>query len=301
MKSTVLLLRRTAHPRTCYNTEGFLDIHDPTDFAGIRQSSFSIARTYVVGKEQLPETCDDLYTHVINKLNSEAVGKISLRTTDYLDSLQRGKEAPRRYIVIESNTNRGTRSSIFIRFLPFGDNLYVGIESYVLGTIDWFNLAIRIFITFIPIMVIFLYISITVAVNSFTSQFNQFGERQSSGLGSGFLCCLIPAILFFLLLWIDVLRAFNQHGNLALALRQNISKSPNNQSFNNDDVLMFFKSSLPLVIFSVREVFDKHKLPIKSLEDFATNVNNVVNISTGGGCLSIIGSAIGGRNNNVNS
>jgi hypothetical protein len=280
--------------------QSFLDIHDPTEFAGVLQPQFSIAYTYTVDKQHLPAICDELYTHVLEKVYAESVGKVSLRTVDYVDGRYSGREAPRRYIVVESDTNRGTRSSIFIRFLPFGENLYVAVDSYVLGTVDWLSVFMRGLITLIPILIIFAYLSVTAALSAFTGQFNQYGQRSSGGgLGTGFFCCCVPAVLFLLLLWLDVFRAFKQHGNLALALRQNFSKTPNDQSFNVDDVLMFFKSALPLVIFSVRDVLKGHGLEFQTLDDFVSQVNNVVTISSGGGILSIIGSAVGGKNNRV--
>lgn len=278
---------------------GFLDIHDPTDFAGIGQPGFSIAHTYMVDKQQLPLICDELYAHVLDKLQAEAVGKVTLRTTDYLDGRHQNREQPRKYIVVEHNTNRGTRSSIFIRFLPFGDNLYVAVDSYVLGSINWLSVLVRALITLVPVFIIFAYLSITAAMYSLTAQFNQYGQRQSSGLGAGFFCCFVPLVFFLLLLWIDVFRAFKQHGNVTLALRQNFSHAPNDQSFNVDDVLMFFKSALPLVIFSVRDVFETYDLPLHTLDDFVANVNNVVNISSGGGPLAVVRSIIGGKNSSV--
>lgn len=277
--------------------QGFFDFRDPTDFAGIRQPRFSIAHTYTADKTQLPQICNELYTHVLSRLKDESIGKVSVETTDYLDSRQQGKEGPRRYLVVESETNRGTRLSIFIRFLPFGDNLYVGVDSYVLGSLDWIGLIIRVLITLVPLFIIFFYFSV-VSLISLSGQFRQ-GETGGSGLG--LFCCIVPAISIVLLLWIDVFRAFKRHGDLYLALRQNFNNVPSDHSFNIDDILMFFKSSLPLVIFSVQDVLQKHDLPIKTLDDFVANINNVVNISSGGGILSIIGSVIGGRNNRISA
>jgi hypothetical protein len=278
--------------------QGFLDIRDPADFQGVRQPDFSFAHAYGVEKDRLPAIIDDLYTHVYEKLKAGAVGKITYRQTDYLDSRRRGQESPRRYIVVEQETNRGTKMSIFVRFLPLGDNLYVAVDSYILGKVNVFAIVLQAIITAIPLMIIFAYLSFLTYVSAISSQFTARSTSSSPGLGF-FVCCLVPTIVVLSALWVNVLRAFRQHGDLGLALRQNFSHAPNDQSFNIDDILMFFKSVLPLVIFSVQDVFKKHGLSVKTLDEFATNVNNVVNISSGGGLLSVIGSAIGGSNNTV--
>ena len=80
-------------------------------------------------------------------------------------------------------------------------------------------------------------------------------------------------------LWLDVIRGFSQHKNIGLALRQAFSRIPNDATFNLDDMFMFFKSVLPTIIYSVRDVFKDHDIPIKTLDDFIAQVNNINNIN----------------------
>lgn len=276
------------------------DIRDPLEFAGIRQNRFCISFTYEVGKKMLPQICDELYSEVVKRAQEESVSKVSIEVNDYLDASQQGKEQPRRYIVISRETNRSTRCGIFVRFLPFGDHLYIGVDSYVLGAIDWIALVVRLILTLIPLFILFSYLSFVNFINSFSSPFSSspFSSRSSSGLDAGLFCCFIPLLLFVVLLWVDTIKAFRQHGNLWLALRQSASLLPSGHSFDVDDTLMFFKSALPLIIFSVRAVLQKYNIPIKSIDDtIIQNINNTVTISSGGGILSIVGSIIGGNNN----
>jgi hypothetical protein len=272
-----------------------LDIRDPLEFAGARQHNFCIAQTYEVDKEQLPNVCNELYSHVLEKLRVESVGKVSVKINKYLDANLQEKEGPRPYIVISYETSRSTRCNMFIRFLPFGDNLYIGVDSYVLGSLNWWDIILRLILTLIPLGIIYVYLSITRFINLL-----QFPSRSSGDSGMGVFFCLIPLLLFILFLWIDTIRAVRHHGDLQLALRQTSNLLPSDQSFDNDDVLAFLKSSLLLIVFSIRDVFQKYDIPIRSLDEtIVQNINHSVSISSQGGLISIVGSIIGGKGNKV--
>ncbi len=272
-----------------------LDARDPVEFAGARQSDFCIAQTYEVNKEQLPNICNELYSHVLGKLRAESMGKVSVKINKYLDANLQEKERPRPYIVVSYETNRSTRCDIFIRFLPFGDNLYIGVDSYVLGALNWWGLILRLILTLIPLGIMYAYLSITRFINSL-----QFPSRTTGDAGIGVFCCFLPLLLFILLLWIDTIRAFRHHGDLQLALRQNLNLLPSDHSFNNDDVMAFLKSSLILIVFSIRDVLLKYDVPIRSLDEMIVqNINHSVSISSEGGLISIFGSIIGGKGNKI--
>jgi len=272
-----------------------LDIRDPLEFAGARQHNFCIAQTYEVDKEQLPNICNELYSHVLEKLRVESVGKVSVKINKYLDANLQEKEGPRPYIVVSYETSRSTRCNMFIRFLPFGDNLYIGVDSYVLGPLNWWDIILRLILTLIPLGIMYVYLSITRFINLL-----QFPSRSSGDSGMGVFFCLIPLLLFILFLWIDTIRAVRHHGDLQLALRQTSNSLPSDHSFDNDDVLAFLKSSLLLIVFSIRDVFQKYDIPIRSLDEtIVQNINHSVSISSQGGLISIVGSIIGGKGNKV--
>ncbi|HEU4321897.1 MAG TPA: hypothetical protein VFS21_02000 [Roseiflexaceae bacterium] len=67
--------------------------------------------------------------------------------------------------------------------------------------------------------------------------------------------------------------------NISLALREVFGDFSENESFNADDVFMFLKSVLPIVIESIRQVFEENNIDVKTLDEFATVVNNVNNIN----------------------
>lgn len=157
-----------------------LDIRDPLEFAGARQHNFCIAQTYEVDKEQLPNICNELYSHVLEKLRVESVGKVSVKINKYLDANLQEKEGPRPYIVVSYETSRSTRCNMFIRFLPFGDNLYIGVDSYVLGPLNWWDIILRLILTLIPLGIMYVYLSITRFINLL-----QFPSRSSGDSGMG--------------------------------------------------------------------------------------------------------------------
>jgi hypothetical protein len=223
------------------------------------------------------------------------VGKVSVKINKYLDANLQEKEGPRPYIVVSYETSRSTRCNMFIRFLPFGDNLYIGVDSYVLGPLNWWDIILRLILTLIPLGIMYVYLSITRFINLL-----QFPSRSSGDSGMGVFFCLIPLLLFILFLWIDTIRAVRHHGDLQLALRQTSNLLPSDHSFDNDDVLAFLKSSLLLIVFSIRDVFQKYDIPIRSLDEtIVQNINHSVSISSQGGLISIVGSIIGGKGNKV--
>jgi hypothetical protein len=95
--------------------------------------------------------------------------------------------------------------------------------------------------------------------------------------------CVIPILLIMVVplvvIWINFIRNLVFEKDLFLALRQTFNKYINFRSFNIDDIFITIKSVLPLVVFSVREVFEANGLPVKTLDDFVANVNNINNFN----------------------
>ena len=47
---------------------------------------------------------------------------------------------------------------------------------------------------------------------------------------------------------------------------------------------------------TIRDVFEQEGLPLEALDNFIQQINNTVNVSTEGGAISMVGSAIGAGN-----
>lgn len=267
----------------------FFDRQDPTEGIGEIIIPFSFSNIYdeVDKDSKLSEICAELYEKVLAKLKSGDLGKdIECEIYDYKDSKQGGKESARRYLTITRETNRKTRITILARFLPYGNKLYVGVDSFVLGDTNWQKIIGTIALTALPFSCYALTI-LPALIQSMMASLNPFGGGQGgSSIGQAFLlilqytcCCIFPWIIFALMFWwLNSIRNFRHEGNLLLALRQSFNQILNSRSFNIDDVLMTLKSVLPLILSSIREVFEKHGLSVKSLDEFAATIQTINNI-----------------------
>jgi len=267
----------------------FFDRQDPTEGIGELIIPFSFSSIYdeVDKDSKLSEICVELYEKVLEKLRSGDLGKdIQFEIFDYKDAKQSGKESARRYLTITRETNRKTKITILARFLPYGNKLYVGVDSFVLGNTNWLKFIGTIALTLLP-FICYIFTIMPTIIENMVANFNPFGGGSQNGsIGQTFMlilqytcCCIFPWIIFAVgFLWLNTIRNFRHEGNLLLGLRQSFNQILNSRSFNIDDVLMTLKSVLPLILGSVIEVFEKHGLPVKSLDEFAATIQTINNI-----------------------
>ncbi len=273
----------------------FFDRKDPTESIGELIIPFSFSSVYDnVDSNKLLEICAELYEKVQARLRSGDLGRdIQFEVVDYKDAKQGNKENPRRYLKITRETLRKTRITILARFLPYGNKLYVSVDSFVLGNINWLkvvrNIALTLLVPFICYFLLSLLLGLILGIiqviNNGTAPFGSSNSDESVvGLGILFnlqyiCCCVFPWLIFAIaFLWLDTIRNFRHEGNLVLGLRQSFNQILNTRSFNIDDVLMTLKSVLPLILGSIKEVFEKHNIPVNSLDNFATTIQNINNI-----------------------
>lgn len=285
----------------------YFDRQDPTEGIGEIIIPFSFSSIYddVDKDSKLSEICAELYEKVLAKLKSGDLGKdIQFEILDYKDAKQGGKESARRYLAITRETNRKTRITILARFLPYGNKLYVGVDSFVLGNANWLKVIGMINLTLSP-FVCYFFTFIPAIIQSMVASLNPFGNgSQGGGIGQTFMLmflytcgCIFPWLIFAIMfLWLNTIRNFRHEGNLLLGLRQSFNQILNSRSFNIDDVLMTLKSVLPLILSSVREVFEKHNLSVKSLDEFAATIQTINNIQNVYG----MGNAVAGAGGQAN-
>ena len=168
----------------------------------------------------------------------------------------------RKYILITRDTMHGNRTTVLVRFLEYGENLYVGLDVYSLGQLSWLKLLKKVVITAVL-------------------------------MGLSFL--LIPLFIIPILWWKLVWRAIYEK-RIWLAVRQEFPGQIGGVPYDFDDVFMFSKSTVNLVTKTIREVFEEEGLPVEDLNTFIQQINNVTNVSTEGGAISMIGSALGAGN-----
>ncbi|MEH2078073.1 MAG: hypothetical protein V7K57_27365 [Nostoc sp.] len=260
---------------------GVTSFKDPAKSAGIQIYSSSLYQTYHVSRDKVKQICERLYNHVVDDLNGRNLGDSRFRIITFREGVNlvrdhRYDNQERTYIVITRDTLRDTRATILVRFLTYSDNLYVGVDTYVLGKFNIFAFIRKVLLT-----VLLPWFAIT---------------PLSFVPGLNVLLWLIYLCILFLAWW-GLIQRIRQVGDLGTALRLEFSKVLDLGYFNLDDVTMFTKSNLYTIVTSIKDVFKIEKLPIESLDAFIRNINNI-NISAGGN-INMSDSAIGVSNNVV--
>jgi hypothetical protein len=238
-------------------------IGSPEDGVGIEIPSFRLYQTYRLDRDRLAGICESLYDKVYQAVNEGSLGNARTRVVFYRkDTLE--LDDRRKYILVTRDTAHGIRTTIFIRFLSFGDNLYVGLDVYVLGGLNWLKFLLKLAFSLILIPWILLGIPLIVII-----------------------------VIWWKLFW-----RVQYEGKFWLALRQEFPGKVESDSFDSDDTLMFSKTTLHMAIRVIRDVFQEEEIPLDSLDYYASSINNVSNISisTGGGAFEMIGSALGNAN-----
>lgn len=294
----------------------FFDRQDPTEGIGDLLIPFSFSNIYddVEKDSKLPEICAELYEKVLAKLKSGDLGKdIEFKLLDYKDAKQGEREDSRRYVVITRETNRKTRITILARFLPYGNKLYVSVDSFVLGNINWQRVLGILALTLAPFTCYIFSVLpaiIQSLIQSVMESLSAFGGGNFQNSSSSVLptmlaiiqltcCCVLPWLFFAIVfLWRDTIKNLRHEGNPILALRQSFNKIFNTRSFNIDDILMTVKSVLPLILGSIREVFEAHNISVKTLDEFAARLQTINNIQNIYGTSNAVAGAGGTANVN---
>jgi hypothetical protein len=271
------------HPkRRLVNVGGFFNLNQPSDGAGIELSSFCLYQTYRIERSEVERICKKLSETVFAEIDKGRLADARVRLTGYRENI---RNEERTYIVITRDTICKTRATIYMRFLSYGDNLYVGIDTYVLGKLNWIALVFRILLFSI---LGFPGLGGVLGAFSLLFVFGNFFAAVAT-----ITIPILQLTLLTYLFWQKFIRRCRIERKIGLALRQEFPGVLGNGPFDLDDVLMFVKSTLHTAIDSVRDVFKEEGLPLESLDAFAQSINNSINISTGGGALSMVGSMIG--------
>jgi hypothetical protein len=242
----------------------WLKIASPTDGVGIRLPAFDLNQTYAVKRERLHDLCKRLYQQVYESVSNGKLFDARVRLLKYSkDTLLQADT--RAFLVITRDTIHGNRTTVFMRFHEFGDNLYVGLDVYSLGGVRWLTFLFRVGATLALLPSIFL---------------------------------LIPIAPIAILWWKIIWRVFYEK-KLWLAIRQEHPGKIGFGPFDSDDVIMFSKCTVHLAVSTVRDVFKEFDLPVDSLDEFIGGINNItidnsIKVDNRGG--SIAHSAVGTSN-----
>lgn len=260
---------------------GIFDRNDPAEAIGVNLPGFSLYHLYSdIEADKAKDICQEVYSRVLAALKTQTPEHAKSVKIKYADYQHKDEEGPRDYIVVTRETPRGTRATILVRCLSYGNNVYLGIDSYLLGSLDKIALLRRVLYSLVPFAFLLcplLFVIPSILVSAMAGPFAQQSSLTDSLQPIGI--CAVPILIFALFFWTDVIRGLSQHGNLVLALRESFNNIPDTETFNLDDVFMFLKSVLPIILFSVRDVFQENGLDIKTLDNFISTVNNINNIS----------------------
>lgn len=266
---------------------GFFDREHPAESIGFLVRGFSISLNEAVGleeREKLKATRNDLYNEIYKKLtkleniDNYLARNTKFKTIKYIDTKYGERDKERLYLVIQLKTIRNTRITTLCRFFVHGNNLYLAVDSYALGTLKvsqliWQSIIALILIPSLPMLFAF------------------------------FVIPGILALVYLYKVWIDVIRSLVQKEPLLEALRQKFNNNVSNNSFDEDDTLMYLKSIFPLIINSVSVALEKNGLLkegiAEKLDKFLETGQQVINIDTGGG--NVLGSIFGGKSNQINN
>jgi hypothetical protein len=276
----------------------FLDWPDPTHAIGARLPVFSLNQNYNVDRQKGKAISRHIYRTVFHKLQNDALSGTQINVIDYLDHKYRLRcnEKPRRFITITHETNRKTRSTILARFLPDGGNIFIGVDAYVLGPFDWFKCLKELF--FLPVL-----LCVCMCITLYLLYKNDSLLRANDMP----MFLLLPILyLAFLLVFLykrrstvsRIIRSYRREHRVLLALRQTYHRSSSNHAFNEDDVHMFFKSTLTLIVDSAIDVFEKNGISAGQFKRYVMNINNNLSIF-GDGTINQIGNQMGGAGNTM--
>ncbi|MGB3788015.1 MAG: hypothetical protein WA949_08395 [Phormidesmis sp.] len=267
-----------ASKQTTFNS--FLDITDPAEFLGAPLSNFSISIIYPVRQEDRGKISDiqsGIYEGIITKLSDRSLGRVNSFVRDYKDD-RVPQEPSRKYLKVVFDTPRSTQVTSLIRCLVIGDNLYLAVDSYVLG-----GLKITALLFQISVSLVLLFLS--------TQIFPPF--------------LFLAALVYLFFTWIDVYRATRQEPSLLYGLRCKFNKSKDLGSFNSDDTAMYLKSITKIVTSTTKEVFRSSGLNFDSMLDVLRGIEQkaigqTVTVEAGGD-ISMFGVNIGSYNSQANA
>lgn len=251
---------------------GLFDRSDPLESAGTNLEQFGVSVSYPVEHGVHSVVLAELLATVCTRLRGNSIPGAALRLVDFKDAAA-GSEPPRRYVVMEKETVRATHMSVFATFRSYGDFLYVSVDSFILPPLNLMRLLRAMALSF----------AVFVASMIFLTPF-------------GAMFITVPALVWH---FRDVVSSLRQGDTLHMALRRRYHTQNNFGTFNTDDMLVHFKSTLTLAIDGIAEVFEANGIPVDVLNQAKQTINQTTVLNNSGGVMNMIGSAIGGVSNVV--
>ena len=243
-----------------------LDQGDPLEAAGVAFMGIGISNAYPVDRSEQGDLTDELFERVHDRVAAGQVPSTSQAVVDYQDASTEPREGPRRYLVVEQETVRRSNLRVYTTFQTYGDNLYIGMRAYILPPLRWLRFLAHLLAATAVVM----------------SLYRFTGEP-------GLVVAVVPVLVMFN----RTIKSLRQGETLGAALRRQFPRLRQASTFDQDDILKFFKSTIPLILHAVQDVFDERDIPVDVLLRAIEAVYNVTTINTQGGAFVAVGSVIG--------
>jgi hypothetical protein len=239
---------------------------------------FTFAGNYELFDAEPQKVVTEVWAHLHRRLTDSAPG---IRTAQVeFDDAKMPDEEARRFVVMHTDTRRGTLVSTNAFFRPYGNHLYFSVRSYVLPPLSVVKLVLW---TLFSLVLLSNAAAIIIPL---------------SMIGLGFLRPVALFIVLGILAFVfrTFIRSVRAGDTFHTALRKQFPKRFDWGTFNNDDVLAFLKTNVTITMRSVADVLEKHGIDVSGLLRIIQNIE-INNIDTKGG--NIIASVVGGRSNTV--
>lgn len=243
-------------------------------------AEFDVSLSYLVGDAKRKNIVETLYNSVLTKIETQSIPGA---TVEYLNFIQKGSNRAKRYIIIENKTQSGRKLLIYITFQTYGDFLYVSVKNFAIPT--WRD-QFRYFAKFWLVEILLGFVAYDY-IDKYIYKLAKVNPPQSAKIKQK-----------------ERLRQMDKRIEefYKPSTKRTFWQMYDPNAFELDDMLMFFKSTVPLVLKTIQKVFEQNDIPVNALEGYINNISySTIQINTGGGAANFLNSVIGGLGNQVSS
>ncbi len=264
---------------------GFLLPKDPIDLVGVPLRAFDLNLLVPLEPETRPDQVNaftrDLYVGVYHAMREGSLGSVEAEVADF-DDIKVPGESARRQIRAVLSTSRRSRVTTLFRSYHNATQVYIAMDSFLLGALNWTALLVR---------------------TALAVAWIAFALTVMQALPVTFIVMAPLTLAVLVVLFARAIRGMRMYG-LQLGLRGAFPKSVVASSFDSDDCLMFLKGLMPTTVRLIRDAAESNDIDIAFLEGplvalearysvttYANNGNGVMNV---GG---VMGDVVAGAGN----
>lgn len=301
-----------------------MDRQDPFETSGVGQPDFTVSGSYKLPPEiSAQQLADEIRAEIHASLVRGCVAGAEVEIVDFDDARVKG-EPPRRFVVTRTRTARKTPVNVNAYFQPYGEHLFYSVRSYTVPRLNLSKLLQTIWMLMLvlsPILIPYVgKLAMGAAQNRASAAMgasfgapsegseggfgmgmggmsdNSGAEEGSGGSDDGFSMAPIIFLVGLAVVFRKTLRALLSGDPPSIALRKQFPGELGAGSFDDDDVIAFFKTNLDLTLEAISQVLERHGIDTKALRAIIQNLQTI-NVNTGGG--EIVGAVFGGSGNSA--